>query len=725
VSRSVGRAVAGAGIAVVVYAAAVPWVFRPWFLTPNSLPQVGGSLGAISNADLHLNLWILAWVARAAVLSPAHLFDGNVFHPAAGTITGSENMLAHLPLTVPVLFATGDPLQLLRVVALESFTLAGLAVFLLVRHHTRDDAAALVAGATYTFTPLRVLSAPWPQYFGTQYLPFAMLAIDCWLARRRRRALVGLAAAVALQGLASVYVGAFTAMLLPVYAAVRLRSLPVGERWPAALRLGGALAVGVLLLVPAALPYVLSRRAGVIPAIPAEVLGFGSLLPHVVFDLDWVPWTGAVTPVLALAGVLMTVGRRRLGAPPASRGGPAAAAWAMTAVAVFLAMGPYTYVGDTRIPTPYLLLHFWIPGFSTFRAPIRFLIVCSAALSVLAGYALARAFAGRTAVLRWSVAGALVVLVVVLAAPTPSATTPAGFAQHAAPVYRTLAERPPGEPVAELPAQIAEDDISGMLASARAMTASTIHWQPLVNGYTAYEPLAAPLLRGILLRLPRPEALQALVDVTGARWLVVHRNRLRPEVAQLWPPGPPPAGLELVQRAGADELYAITLPRRHDWTSLVQASTERDGRTFEGTSKAALSPSCRRGRLLNLELPPRIYPLPVAVPARVRFANDGDCTWPGIDVRADGLVVLRHRWHRPDGSVLPWSLPTRLIADVPPGAVVDDLMAIPPANEPLGRWTSEVELTQVGADEPIARAFSETDLVPVGQPAPAARAGTT
>src|SRR4029453_17353265 len=121
------------------------------FLATDSLPQVGGSLGALSNADLHLNLWILAWVARAAVVAPAHLFDGNVFHPATNVITGSENMLAHLPVTVPVFLATGDPLALLKAVALESFTLAGLAMFLLVRHHTGSGAAALVAGATYTF----------------------------------------------------------------------------------------------------------------------------------------------------------------------------------------------------------------------------------------------------------------------------------------------------------------------------------------------------------------------------------------------------------------------------------------------------------------------------------------------------------------------------------------------------------------------------------------------
>jgi len=114
VSRAFGRAVAGAVGAAAVYAAAVPWAFRPWFLAANSLPQVVGDLAALQIADLHLNLWILAWLAHAAVAAPAHLFDGNVFHPATNVITGSENMLAHLPVTVPVLLATGDAAAVLK-----------------------------------------------------------------------------------------------------------------------------------------------------------------------------------------------------------------------------------------------------------------------------------------------------------------------------------------------------------------------------------------------------------------------------------------------------------------------------------------------------------------------------------------------------------------------------------------------------------------------------------
>src|SRR5439155_1665288 len=118
------------------------------------------------------------------------------------TIAGSENMLAHLPVTVPALAASGNVLVVLKAMALESFVLAGLAMFLLVHHHTRDAGAALLAGAAYTFAPWRVHALPQPQYLGAQYLPLALLAVDCWLERRRVRALAALAAALALQALA-------------------------------------------------------------------------------------------------------------------------------------------------------------------------------------------------------------------------------------------------------------------------------------------------------------------------------------------------------------------------------------------------------------------------------------------------------------------------------------------------------------------------------------------
>src|SRR5262249_3494534 len=228
-------------------------------------------------------------------------------------------------------------------------------------------------------------------------------------------------------------------MTLPVYAAVRLRSLPAGERLSATLRLGTGFGIGMLLLVPMALPYLAARRTGVIQPPRPALLALAAFLPRQLPGLHWMAPTRVVAPGLGGGGVVARLGAGWRGAPRAPRGGPAAAAWAMAAVAAALALGPYTEIGGTWVPTPYLLLYRWLPGFSAVRAPVRALIVCSAALSTLAGYALARAFAGRGAVLRWLVAGTLVAIVIATAAPGPPPVTRAHYGVYASPLYHTLA----------------------------------------------------------------------------------------------------------------------------------------------------------------------------------------------------------------------------------------------------------------------------------------------
>src|SRR5207247_1777766 len=244
--------------------AARPGVLGPWFGARDALPRAAGPMGGMLDAYLYLNVWILGWTAHAILTDPVRLFDGNIYYPARNTIAGSENLLAHLPVTVPALAATGNVLVALKAMALESFVLAGLAMFLLVHHHTRDAGAALLAGAAYTCAPWRVHTLPQPQYLGAQYLPLALLAVDCWLERRRVRALAGLAAALALQALACLYLGYFAFVAVPVYALVRLARAPA-EKARAAAGLAAGFAAGALVALPVALPYLHARAEHVIP----------------------------------------------------------------------------------------------------------------------------------------------------------------------------------------------------------------------------------------------------------------------------------------------------------------------------------------------------------------------------------------------------------------------------------------------------------------------------
>src|SRR5262245_11245122 len=40
-----------------------------------------GSIGRVDNGDGQFSIWNVAWVARALVLDPLHVFDANIFYP--------------------------------------------------------------------------------------------------------------------------------------------------------------------------------------------------------------------------------------------------------------------------------------------------------------------------------------------------------------------------------------------------------------------------------------------------------------------------------------------------------------------------------------------------------------------------------------------------------------------------------------------------------------------
>jgi hypothetical protein len=707
-TATAARAAAEALAAAVLYALATPWVLRPWFLSRDSLPHVPGAFGTMADADLYLNVWILAWIAHAAVTDPARIYDGNIFHPAPNTIAGSENMLAHLPVTAPVLAWTGNALTMLKAFVLESFVLSGVAMFLFVRHHTRSAPAALLAGAAYTFTAFRAATVPQPQYLGIQYLPLALLFVDLWLERRRALFLVGLALAIALQALACVYVGFFALVTVPIYAAVRL--LDVRERRAgAAAGIGAAFAGGLVALVPVALPYLRARAEGMIPEHD----------PAMIRSFSWPPWAylswsfAERAGIVPLVVVALDLGGRLLRGARAElwrTTSPERALWAVVAAGVLLSAGPVLEVAGLSLPMPYLALYHLVPGFSSVRVPVRFAIVVAAGIAALSGFAFARWTQRLAPSLRAGAALALALGCVVAAAPRPVPVVPARLGTHASPVYRWLAEQPEPGAVLEVPSNASAEDVIGNLRNGRYMVASTIHWRPLVNGYTAYPPPAAPLLAAGIREMPRPEAIALLAEVADLRWVLVHRNEMTREEARPWREESLP-GLELVRRFDDVDLYRVTHPApRSRAAELVARSRTPAADTLEGTPTATLDADCRAARLVEVDAPAQMLPVPLPRRVRVRIANDSGCRWPAVGVRSDGLVALTYRWTSPSGEVHAPGPASRLLQDVAPRSTVDTtLLVTPPAGEP-GTWRLEVVLFQRGLDAPLATAVREVVL---------------
>ena len=724
------RVLIWAALAALIYALALPWVLRPWFPAATALPRSELRYGPMEDTDLLLNAWILAWIAHATTTEPARLFDGNAFHPATNVISGSENMLQHLPLTAPLAALGRDANEILAAVVAESFIVAGLGMFLYVLWHTGRFVPALAAGAVFTLAPWRVQNVPHPQYLATGFLPLALLAIDIWIESGRWRALAGLAVAFALQTAACLYLGYFAGLAIPSYALVRALSTR-GRRGRALAGPLLGLVLGGLLVLPLALPYLAARQAGVIP--PWEIASWG--------DWSWKPWWYLGRPFLQRAGpVVLAIiagdllarawARRRVASLRPQRWPAERALWVMAAIAAWLSAGPHPELpGGLALPTPYPLLQAWVPGFAELRGPGRLYIVVLAALAALAGFAAAR-WQEQLAPsrMRRAVLGAVVVLLcAATAAPHPAPLLDVDLRPGASPLHDWLTEHGEGAPVLELPAPTTDHDVRGNLASARAMLESTRGFWPLLNGMTGHPPVTARFVNAIVRRLPAPDALRMLANTHDLRWLVVHDDALLEHERAAWA-GDLPPGLVLRQRFDGTSLYEITRAPEPDLRDRLRQAAiggrgepaGRSGTTPQATGSRPLDApppepltvACRAARIDAVAVPAVIAmaPLPLAVP--VTFSNLSACPWPGLAIRPAGLVGLTYRWTDPHGQafVYPPAAFSPLLADVPAGATLaDSVMVVPPAGDE-GAWLLDVDLVQWGVAAPLASVRRKVEL---------------
>jgi hypothetical protein len=446
--------------------------------------------GPVDRPDGRLNAWILAWDVHALLHEPGRLFQAPIFHPLPDALAFSENLLLPAILSAPALLG-GGPVLAYNLSLLLSLALSGLGVEMLVRRVSGDRLAAFVAGACFAAGAHRWTRLAHLHAQVTLFLPFALLALDRFWARRTlgRALLVGLL--LALQGLASLYLGAITAAALGAALAVGLLG---GLKAPDLLKLAAGFLLAGLLLAPVARPYLRMRAFQGMEFTLETVAVYATTLPSYAASgvrlygpltqrhLDPEAVQDALFPGLAV----LALGLVGLAAAPARY---RAVALAASALAVVLSLGPQTAF--------YRFLHEHFVLVRGIRALSRFSLVPVLALSVLAGLALA----GR----RWTTS-----VVALLLMMLESSNMPLRLGVYEGPpaVARWLSG---GEgAVAYLP--LGERDTQVMLDG-------IAHFRPLLNGDSGFIPRpydrALELLEGPL----TPEGLRFLRAV-GVRHIV-------------------------------------------------------------------------------------------------------------------------------------------------------------------------------------------------------------
>lgn len=704
----------GEGLLVsLLYALLLIGLLHPWFTDPaHSVASLRAGAGGVEVADVNLVMWILSWDWHALTTDPFRLFDANIFYPARNALASSEHLLGHLPIFGPVYGVSGNPVLAYQLNFLGNLTLCGTGLYALLRHWGLPAGAAFFGGFLYVFFPFRLHFVDYTHLSAGQYAPLALLFLDRTLLFARGRDAVAFCLLLLVQLLCSYYLAYFTMIALSGYLGGvvlfgRRRLTGKGFAFAA-----GAGAIALAVFGAFSIPYVQLRSAGSIPdETDLKFLKLFSVGPWWEFlDRPNLHYLGVAPLLFAALGVLLP--------RPASNRVPwARAATLGLALACYaMAFGPAREISGRSVTFPYHFVMQIIPGFSSMRAPIRFLLMAQLGFASLAAFGLAWLQLRTGARFGRAVGFSLALLVSAatvfdfgLLTKTHNSRPVAAGGEIPA-VYRALAAVPRG-PVLEIPQNRYFGHFRGAVIASQYMLNSTFHWQPLIDGYSGYAPPSAFVTRGLMAALPDLKALRLLVRTTGLRYVVVHRDLL-PEAAHgAWRE---PAGLQLLGEFGPALLFEVRLQVEPDlMDDLVRP--ERRCTTLLGVPLAGLTEDERRVSFqTSYEKRVAIAGHPIGID--VLIINESDAVWPALLPSGDHMVTVGYRWERDGKMTDEEDAASRLAYDLGPGESVS--MRVAPVPPGWGELNLVIGLVQDGEWFPTT-----TGRIPVTVHSPRGLAG--
>ena len=655
---------------------------------PLKLPAAGGVWGRV---DLDLLVWILAWTAHALAVQPAALFQANIFHPSPDTLASSENLLGLAPLSAPLFLLTHDAVLTYNVTALVVVWLATVCTFALVRAWSSSAGAAFLAGAAFALGPQLTGSFIRLHVSAVHFFPLVLLLAWRVAGRPRPLTVLALVLVTALQMLAGIYVAFELAVLLAAFAPALWWEARRNGR--SALTPFVALALGTAALAIVAPAYLRVRAAGTLPDLSRAIEHVTTTSPAPALVASWLV-AELTLPGLALAALGLLAGT----APLHLRLGLLLA----TVAGFALCTGTSLTIPGSGLPSVYEILMRVVPGFAGMRSPSRFLVVPLLTLVVLGGLGAARivwllgAVLGTRGRQLGTVAAcvAAVAVVVVRRPVVPLPLVPVQLDGVAYAAHAWLAKQPERGAVLDLPVMNSSMDGGATLATGRAMLGSTLHFLPLVNGYTGHPPARSGLLLTLAQRLPDPEAFAALCALAGPRWIVVHEGLLPPAEVEAWRAAEDTLGIERVAEFGRDSVYRVDGACARATAATPLDPSPAPGTTFAGTPLAPLEPGTVLGTI-TATLPARLAAGSFTW-LRVDVHNEGGVVLPGMAGAVPGSVQLQARWwDARSGRIVSSGETTPLGRDLARGETVRAQVGLAAPKVP-GEYVVEIGLVQQG-----------------------------
>jgi hypothetical protein len=483
--------------------------------------RVGGDHIPFAQDDPLFNLYVLKWSAHQIRLGLPDLWNANLFYPTRGALALSDHLLGPAAQLALFLLIVPNAIAGYNFLLFTAFAGTALAVCWVCRRAGLSWAAALLAGWMYAFSPFRLSQMTHIQMLIAQWAPLTLWLWDRLLAERtaKNAALFFTFYALTLTG------GCYIAYMIhiPLLALFLSRAVAEGRgmvSWRSfRVLVPVGLAAGVLILL-LFLPYVRVARSLGLTRTDQEIWTFGAtpasyLSPsrrNLYFEgvRDLYKPERALFPGF-LPSAFFLVGaagcwRRRREAPlsPWERG------LAISGLVCFLLTFPWVYAPLMRV----------VPGMSGMRVPARFYVFVSLALVFFAGRGvdfLRERMPGPRS--RAALATVLAAVLVLELAPQPLRWGPLPREADFPAVYRWIAGEPEVRALIELP-------IHRDARESWYIYYSTLHWKPLVNGYSGYMPPAHERVTERIRFLPDQGGLDLLREL-GVSHLVIHPDSPR------------------------------------------------------------------------------------------------------------------------------------------------------------------------------------------------------
>jgi hypothetical protein len=487
----------------------------------------------LDSTDGRWSVWVVSWVAHALTTDPINVYRANIFYPHDNALAFSEANLVAGALGIPAWLLTRNPMTTHNSVFVFAFVLSFVATYYLVRYLTEDRRAAAIAGVLYAYCPYVFGHFPHIQLVMIGGLPVCLLAFHRFVDLASTRRAITLGLTMWLMGLACAYYGLFAGGIV----ALGSITLAIAERRLFDWHYWKGIAIAAVICVGLTIPFFLPYRNVL------EDVGFSRTLTEAYrYSANtqawlasaawahrwWLPaipgftevlFPGIVTLVFGMAGAW--IGLRRKPPAPApvdehywgvaetppeprmSRG--VVVFYVLTAVAAFwTTLGPAAGL--------YTLLYRTLPIFSMLRAPARTGVVVTLCLVVLASIAISTLLKKPSHPARLAV-----VLFLLASADLFRAPVRMQDRDPLPPAQYLLAELPPG-PVIELPFWYERLDFH---RHAFYMLNSTVHWRPLINGYSDVIPQDFRDAARPLSAFPDPASFEILKRI-GARYALFH-----------------------------------------------------------------------------------------------------------------------------------------------------------------------------------------------------------